>query len=305
MQKLYRKRKILFTTGIRSEFYIQNPIMKAVEVHKDLECLVIITGAHLSKKLGFTIKEVEKEKYKIVAKINNLVLSDNLSSRVEGAAIQLKELINVFKRVKPDIVVAPYDREEAITVALTGTYMNIPVAHIGAGDKTGYNVDGIIRHSVSKLAHILFASTQENAKRLIKMGEEKWRVFNVGHSGLDRYKSVPKLTRKEIGRYLKLNIEDKPLIVLIQHPVSNEIEKSGKQISVTLSALDELRYPTIININLISFLFSKVKQFNILPFRKRFYKILYESRYSLICSVNAITSKNNNIETFISSIEFK
>ncbi|GBE04756.1 UDP-N,N'-diacetylbacillosamine 2-epimerase [bacterium BMS3Abin10] len=241
-----RKRKIIFTTGIRSDFYIQSPVMQAVQEHRNLECLVIITGAHLSKRFGNTVNEVEKNNYNIVAKINNLVLSDRLSSRVEGAAVQLRKIIKVFEKVKPDIVVAPFDREEAITVALAGVYMNIPVAHLGAGDKTRVNVDGIIRHSVSKLSHILFTSTRENAERIIKMGEEKWRVFNVGHAGLDRYRKTPHLTREEISSYLGLDINSKPLIVLIQHPVSNEINRSGKQISVTLSALDKLNYPTVI-----------------------------------------------------------
>ena len=29
------------------------------------------------------------------------------------------------------------DREEAITTAVLGTYMNIPIAHVSGGDKSG------------------------------------------------------------------------------------------------------------------------------------------------------------------------
>ena len=77
-----RKRRIIFTTGIRSDFYVQNQIMRAVQAHPRLECYLLVTGAHLSKKFGYTVKEIRKRNYKIVAEIKNLVMSDKLSSRV-------------------------------------------------------------------------------------------------------------------------------------------------------------------------------------------------------------------------------
>ena len=240
------KRKILFTTGIRSDFFIQEPIWQAVSHHPQLKCLVVVTGAHLSKRLGMTINDIRKKKYKIVGTIDNLVLSDRLSARVKGAARQLDKMINIFEKVKPDIVVAPYDREEAITVALAGAYMNIPVAHLGAGENTYVNVDALIRHSTTKLSHIIFTSTKENAERVIKMGEEKRRVFHVGSPAVDRFTRVPRLSRKAIGQYFKLNIDDQPLMVNLQHPVSHEVKKSQKNLKVTLSAIDQLNYPTVI-----------------------------------------------------------
>jgi len=241
-----RKRKILFTTGIRSDFYIQDTIMSAVEEHPDLECGVIVTGAHLSKKLGYTIDEIKKKKYKIVGKINNLVISDKPSSRVKGAAIQLTKLIDIFEKEKPDIVIAPYDREEAIMVALAGVYMNIPVAHTGAGDNTHYNVDGIIRHSATKLSHIIFTSTKDAADRVLEMCEEKKRVYHVGSPLVDRFKNVQKISRREVGEYFQIDIKNKPLIVNLQHPVSNELKHVDKTLKMTMRALNEINLPTVI-----------------------------------------------------------
>ena len=155
-----RKRKIIFTTGIRSDFYIQAPIISSVNNHPDLECNLIVTGAHLSKHHGNTVDEIKKLKYKIIAEVKNLIFSDLLSSRIEGLANQLATIIEIFKKEKPDIVIAPYDREESMSVALAAVYMNIPVVHLGAGDRTRVNIDGIIRHSVSKLSHLFFVTTQ-------------------------------------------------------------------------------------------------------------------------------------------------
>ena len=84
----------------------------------------------------------------------------------------LNRLSKVVK-INPDCIIAPYDREESIAMALVGSYLNIPVAHLGAGDKTRYNIDGVIRHSVTKLSSIHFCFTKENSKRVVKMGEEK------------------------------------------------------------------------------------------------------------------------------------
>ena len=239
-------RKVIFTTGIRSDFYIQNPIIKAVSDHPSLESQIIITGAHLFKEYGYTAEEVRKEGHNIVAEINSLEVSDDPASRIKGAANQLHELIRVIEKEKPDFIISPYDREESITTALAGVYMNIPVAHLGAGDRTRVNVDGIIRHSVTKLAHIMFCSTEENAHRIIKMGEENFRVHIVGHTALERYKTIASLTKKEIETFLGLSILGKPLIVVIQHPVSNWIEKTREHMLITLSAIDKLEYPTVI-----------------------------------------------------------
>lgn len=241
-----KKKKILFLTGIRSDFYIQKPIIKAVNSSKKLKSYLVVSGAHLSKQFGFTYKEIVREKFNIVGKIKNLELSDKYSSRLKSASKQLAGLAKIVNKVKPDIIIAPYDREESITSALTGAYLNIPVAHLGAGDRTRVNVDGVIRHSVSKLSNIFLCFTKENARRIIKMGEEKWRVFNVGHTAFDRYKNINKISDKNLSKYLNLDITSEPLILVVQHPVSNWKNKTADHFKITLSAVDELNYPTIV-----------------------------------------------------------
>ena len=241
-----QKRKILFITGCRSDFYIQKPIIDVAKKSTFLTPLLIVTGAHLSKKFGFTINEISKEKYNIIAKIKNLVISDNPVARIKSASKQLSKLIEIINEAKPDFMIAPFDREESITIAIVGAYMNIPVAHLGAGDRTRVNVDGIIRHGVTKLSSIFFCNTKENAKRVIKLGEEKRRVFIVGHTAVDRYKNTKSLSKSYLSKYLNLNIKEEPLLVFIQHPVSNWLKKTKKHIKISLSAIDTLNLPTII-----------------------------------------------------------
>ena len=272
------KRKIIFTTGIRSDYFIQNPIIKSVNNHPKLESELIITGAHLSKNHGFTAQEIYKDDHNVVAEIKNLTDTGDRRDRVKGAAIQIQKIIEIFDKRKPDIIISPYDREESIVTALAGVYMDIPVAHLGAGDRTRVNVDGIIRHSVSKLAHLQFCSTKENAERLIKMGEEEFRVKVVGHSALDRYESIKTLSDEILSKYIGINITNQPLLVVIQHPVSNLLAATKDHILNTLWAIKEIDLPTIIirpnsdpgsnviNEELDKFDFnSKIKVFNNIP----------------------------------------
>ncbi len=239
------KRKVLFITSIRSDFYIQKSFIDAVKKHKKLKELVIVSGAHLSKKFGYTYDEVKKNDYNIISKINNLIISDKLEARVGGLSNQLQKLIKIVIKYQPNFIVSPYDREESLTMAIVGIYLNIPIVHLGAGEKTSVNVDGIVRHSVSKLSHIFFTSSEENKKRLIKLGEEEWRIFNVGHTSKERFLATKSIKLNSLNKILETKIMEK-YIILIQHPVSNWFEKTKNHILTTLEAVDKINMQTFI-----------------------------------------------------------
>ena len=238
--------RILFITGSRSDYFIQRSILKLANIQKKLKVFVILTGSHFSKKYGKTSNIVKKDNFGKIIELKSFIESSSLNSRSLGASSQFKKIVKILDEVKPHIVIAPYDREEAITISLAATYNNIPVAHLGAGDNTQFNVDALIRHSVSKLAQILFTSTEENKRRLIRMGESKKIIFNVGHNAIDRYKDKKKLSIRKVERYFKISFTDKPVILFIQHPVSNYYKKSEIFFNESLMAIDEINLPTII-----------------------------------------------------------
>ena len=239
-------KKIAVVTGIRSEYNLLYPIMKAIDEHPDLELNIIVTGAHLTDSYGGTVKEIVEDGFHIVEHIESLLDADSASSRVKSAAIQLAGLAQTFIRINLDIVIAPFDREEAITVALAGTYMNIPIAHVGGGDRAFGNADDYIRHAVTKLAHIHFAITQKSAERIVKMGEEPWRVHCVGNPGVDKYVLTEYISAEELGKRLNFDITQKPLLVLIHNPMTTEIDKARIQMEVTMQAIRDLGYRTVV-----------------------------------------------------------
>lgn len=239
-------RKVLFITGIRSDFYNQGPIIKACYESKKIKPILIVAGAHNVNYYGKTINDIKNQGFKIDHKIDNLIFKkDNTFDRIETLSSQLSGLIKIIKKEKPDIIVSPFDREESITTAIVGVYLNIPVFHLGSGDYTKFNVDGIVRGAVDKLSHIHLCSNKNSKNKLLSMGEKKNRIFTVGSTSFDRYQNVKMLNNNQLSKKFKLDI-NKNIIIAIFHPVSNHIKSSMKEFKNLLWALNKFDKPTVI-----------------------------------------------------------
>ncbi|QAA31666.1 UDP-N-acetylglucosamine 2-epimerase [Clostridium manihotivorum] len=238
--------KVLAITGIRSEYFILQPILEEVQSRENVELKLIVTGTHLSAVHGNTYKIIENDGFNII-KLESLLSSDSLEGRCKSIGIQMMGLTDIVVREKPDWLLVLGDREESISTATVGTYLNIPVAHVCGGDRVVGNIDDSIRHAVTKLAHLHFPTTEENGERILKMGEEPWRVNVVGNPSLDSIRKQPDLSYEYINNKLGINIkEDEPFILLIKHPLSSEISEAAEQMRVTLEAVSELGYETVI-----------------------------------------------------------
>lgn len=234
------KRRVLGITAIRSEYFLQRPILRAIVDHPELELSLVVTGAHLTPLHGHTVKDIEADGFSIAAKIESLIFSDHDAARLKGAASQLQVLTHVVDQLRPDWLLVPADREESMTLALCGAYMGIATAHYGAGDRVVGNADDMIRHAVSRLSHLLLTTSENARERLVKAGEQSWRVHNVGHAGIDRLRQAPKLTNADLAKNLGVkNIEDRYAVV-VQHPLSSETGNAGRQMRETMAAALEL-----------------------------------------------------------------
>ena len=241
------KRRVLGITAIRSEYFLQKAILSAIIDHPELELQLVVTGAHLSPLHDYTVKQIEADGFPIVARIENLIYSDRDAARLKGAASQLQVLAHVVDELRPDWLLVPADREESMTLALCGTYMNVATAHYGAGDRVVGNADDMIRHAVSRLSHLLLTTHEQALERLIKAGEEEWRVHNVGHAGIDRLRTTDQLNTSDLANALGVKSIDDQFAVIIQHPLTSEIENAGAQMRETLSAILDLGLQTFIS----------------------------------------------------------
>jgi GDP/UDP-N,N'-diacetylbacillosamine 2-epimerase (hydrolysing) len=241
-------RKVIFVTGIRSEYDILYSAIRAVQKQTNMEAALVVTGAHLSPMYGYTIGEVEKDGFPIIARIESLLNSDSAIGRVKSLAIQLSSLIDVFFQHHPTFVVAPMDREEAMTVALAGAYMKIPVVHIGGGDTADDgNIDNSVRHAVTKLSHLHMVTTPKSAARVIALGEEPFRVHITGAMGLDRLVELPDIPSAHLWNRLGYDPGDNPFVIVIQHAIISEVEQSGELMRITLESLVNLDLPAFVS----------------------------------------------------------
>lgn len=238
------KRKVAVIASSRATYGYKRKIIQMLQKSPKLELQLIVTGMHLLKEYGHSIKEIEKDGNPVVAKVEMMVGGDTPSAWAKSIGVELINLSQIFSMLKPDILLVTGDRAEMFAAAVTAAYMNIPIAHIQAGDVSGH-IDGSVRHAITKLSHIHFPSCEDSAKRVERMGEARWRIFNVGAPQLDSIIHDKKLSKKELKEKLSIDL-NQPTILVIQHPVLSEIDNAYAQMKETMEAIAELKMQTIV-----------------------------------------------------------
>jgi len=236
-------RKIAVLTGTRAEYGILRPILKRINSHSKLDLYLIVTGMHLSDEFGYTVKEIEKDEFKIYAKLDTLNKEDTGAGMAKYIGNTIVKLAEIFENLKPDMLLLVGDRGEMLAGAMAATCMNILIAHVHGGETSG-SIDEGFRHAISKLAHLHFVATAESRQKLILLGEDSSRIFVVGAPGLDDiFENL--IPPEEIAKKYSLDLS-KPIILLVQHPVVTEVEEAPNQIRETLEAIVELKFQTIV-----------------------------------------------------------
>ncbi|SHK17353.1 GDP/UDP-N,N'-diacetylbacillosamine 2-epimerase (hydrolysing) [Clostridium cavendishii DSM 21758] len=238
-------RKIAVITGNRAEYGVLKNIIKKIDNDNELELELIVTGAHLSDKYGKTVNEILNDGFKISYSIPILMDSNNETSIAKEMGLLMIQLSQVLEKLKPDIILILGDRYEIFAVATTAMVMNIPIAHISGGEITEGAMDEQIRHAITKMAHIHFPGAECYAENIKNMGEEKFRIFNVGDPGIENIKLTKLLTKEEMFNDLGVNVDEDTLLVAY-HPVTLELNDLEKQINNLISALDRINKKMII-----------------------------------------------------------
>lgn len=247
-----KKRKIVCVTGCRSEYDILYPVLRELEKDGSFDVSVIVSGAHLSERFGYTVQEIKKDGFRIAGTIHSLLDSDREIGKVKSSSVLMLGLSDSLYSLMPDFVMVVGDREEAIISAVVCTYLGIPFVHLCGGDRThpkAGDVDEPIRHAVSKLASLHCTMNSAHRARLIKMGEEPWRICNSGNPALDRFKEIKVMPKHEVLKYFGFSAQDirKPLVFVLQHAISGEAEHGGRHMKSLLEAVTHLNANCIIN----------------------------------------------------------
>ena len=238
-------KKIFIITGSRAEYGLLRNLIIKLKNSKKFNTKLIVTGSHLSKKHGYTIKEIINDKINIDYKIDIKIKKDLEKNITESVSVFLKKLSNILFSQKPDLIVLLGDRYELIAPAFAGLIFNIPIAHIHGGEVTNGAYDDSIRHSISKMSNLHFVSNKIYKKRLLQLGEESKNIFITGGMGVDAIKNLKLYNKLQIQKELGIVFQKKILIVTL-HPETKSFYKSKIQIDILLLSLSKLKNTTII-----------------------------------------------------------
>lgn len=232
-------RKICVITGSRAEYGLLSGLMKAIKEDESLELQVIVTNMHLSPEFGLTYKEIERDGFFINKKVEMLLSSDTANATTKSVGLATIGFADAYEDLKPDMIVVLGDRYEILAAVSAALFYKIPVVHLHGGEITEGAYDDCIRHAITKMSHLHFTSTEEYRQRVIQLGEDPKRVFNVGALGIENIKKVPLMNKKELESTLNgFTINDKTILITY-HPVTLENSTAEEQIQNLLLALDE------------------------------------------------------------------
>ena len=236
---MYRK-KIVFVTGTRADYGKLKSLIFAVSKYRNFSLSVFVTGMHNLKKYGFTFEELKKDKIQNYYRYENQRLNDSMDIILSKT---IKGFNKFIKKEKPDLVIVHGDRVEPLGCAIVCSLNNILLAHIEGGEVSG-TVDEMLRHSISKLAHLHFVSNTKARKRLIQMGENKENIFTIGSPDIDIMKSrnLPKISDVQ-KRY---GFDYKEYGIVLFHPVTTEIKILEKQADILCKSINKSKKHFII-----------------------------------------------------------
>lgn len=235
------KRKLCVITATRAEYGWLRPLIKEIDNSEKFVLQLLVTGTHLSQKHGFTINEIEKDGFKIDYKIDMKISNDSNHSTSLSLSRLITQLSRQFKKLSPELIILSGDRFELLAIALTATIHRIPIAHLNGGELTEGAFDDNIRHSITKLSHLHFVSTETYRNRVTQLGENPKNVFNIGSLGIDAIKNFKLLKRDQLENSLGIELLKKNLLITY-HPLTNySNQESQKEITAIINALSKFK----------------------------------------------------------------
>ena len=238
-------KKVCFVTGTRADYGLLKPLMGLVNSCELFTFNLIVTGSHLSRDFGYTLKNIKSDGFKITSKIEILSGDDSRIGVSNSIAVGINGFSKAFKKINPDLVVLLGDRYEILSAAISATIMGVPIGHIHGGEVTPNCYDDAIRHSITKMSHLHFVAAREYFNRVVQMGERKKNIFLVGGLGVDCFKSIKILSKAEVEKKLNFSLLKKSLVITY-HPVTLERKTAKFQIKEILKAHGSLKETSLI-----------------------------------------------------------
>ena len=239
------KKTICVVTGSRAEYGLFYPLLEEIRKTSIFQLQIIATGMHLSSIYGFTYKEILRDGFTIHEKVRIPLEDDTPEGVTKSLGMAVIGFASAFKKLKPDLVILLGDRFETYSAAIAAFVAMIPIAHLHGGELTEGAIDDVFRHSITKMSSLHFTSIEDYKRRVIQLGENPSRVFNVGALGIDNIKALKPFSKSEFQKWAGIKFKKHSLLITF-HPVTLENNTSREQFSKLLLALDEQKETTLL-----------------------------------------------------------
>jgi len=233
------KKKILVVSGSRSDYGLIKSVLNNLENEKKIDTKILVTGSHLEKIYGYTYKEIEKDGFKINYKIFLNLKKTNKKKLVSSSLKIIKSMGKILIKFKPDAVLILGDRYEIFSAAFTSYLLGFKVFHFAGGEETPFVYDNTFRKCITNLSTYHFVAHKDYKKKLIKIGVDNNKIFNVGNLGIDKIKSQKKINKKFLIKKLKLD-KEKPIFLITFHATTNfSVKQNINDLKILLSVLEK------------------------------------------------------------------
>lgn len=233
----------MVVTGSRGEYGYVRPILRLLEASEKLCYRLVVTNMHLLPEFGSSRTLFSSDGLEVHHELYMALDGSTNTSMAKSLGVSLLSMTDVLHNDRPDILLLAGDRGEQLMAAIAAAHLNIPVAHVQAGEVSG-NIDGLTRHAIARFTHIHFAANQDAAERLVRSGEQPFRVHTVGAPQLDEFLQGQCASVTEIRDRFHLD-NGNPFVLLVQHPVTEQASKAAEQVTITLRALERVKLPTV------------------------------------------------------------
>ncbi len=237
--------KICIVTGSRAEYDLLKPVILKLQSDEEIECDLVVTGSHLEESFGNTVSEIDRDEVRVTEKIKIPMDSDTKLDMARSVAAGIEKFAEYFNDNVYDMLIVLGDRFEIYAVAIAAAMLSIPIAHLYGGDTTEGAVDEYMRHGITKMSYLHFTSAEEYRKRVIQLGEDPQRVFNVGSLGVENCMKLPLMELDELNASLATELKEVSYAVVTYHPVTMEngsVKWQTDELIRAMSDMDELSY---------------------------------------------------------------
>ena len=234
--------KILFVNGSRGEWGYIRPIIDLC-IERGIDYEICATNMLLLPGYGSLIDEIKADGYRVSDEIYMSLEGSNHFTMAKSLGIFLMSFVDTLKRLEPDWIMLAGDRGEQLVASIASAFTYIPTAHIQAGERSG-NIDGVSRHAIGRFAHIHFSANEDAEQRLLRMGEEPFRVHHVGAPQLDEMVNEALPSRADLSK--RYNVDTtRPYLLVVQHPVTEELHSASRQIDILTEELAAIDMPKV------------------------------------------------------------